>query len=231
MQIDFFNGIIGKKTNLNSKEVELYRELVFNRFLDSFEHAFPNTKEVLGTEVFSLLVRDYVKEHHPNQILWQEAKGLVDFVIKNQWKFKKDFPFLDELIYYEWLEIELSNEIDESSSSDFNWNKKYQINKTARLNIYEYPVHKYENLSINDILDSKGRYNLLVFREPENFEIKTIELTDFVYQILNEVSSGTEPLSSLKSKKVDIDIEEIIPYLENFFTELVEKKVFINYSS
>ena len=231
MQIDFFNAVIGKNSSLNSKEVELYKELIFNRFLDSFEHAFPFTKEVLGDERFEFLVEDYVKEHHSKQILWQEAKGLVDFVIKNDWKFKKDFPFIDDLIYYEWLEIELSNENEEENKTEFDWNKNYQISKTARLNIYEYPVHKYEELEIDEIIKNKGRYNLLVFREPQNFEIKTVELTDFVYQLLDEISSGVTPLNALKSKDIEVELEDITPYLENFFTELIQNEVFVDYSS
>ena len=231
MQIAFFNAVIGKNSSLNSKEVELYKELIFNRFLDSFEYAFPFTKEVLGDERFEFLVEDYVKEHHSKQILWQEAKGLVDFVIKNDWKFKKEFPFIDDLIYYEWLEIELSNENEEGNRTEFNWNKNYQISKTARLNIYEYPVHKYEELEIDEIIQNKERYNLLVFREPQNFEIKTVELTDFVYQLLDEISSGVTPLNALKSKDIEVELEEITPYLENFFTELIQNEVFVDYSS
>jgi hypothetical protein len=231
MQIDFFNAVIGKNDTMKLKEVELYRELIFNRFLDSFEHAFPYTKEVLGDEKFKLLVEDYVKEHHPRQILWQEAKGLVDFIIKNDWRFKRELPFIDELVYYEWLEIELSNEDDTSNKTDFSWNDIYKINKTARLNIYEYPVHKYEEMEINEIIKNKSRYNLLIFREPKDFEIKTVELTDFVYQILDEISSGITPMESLKTKDLEIDYEEIIPYLENFFSQLTENKVLVDYSS
>ncbi len=231
MQIDFFNAVIGKNNSFNSKEVQLYKELIYNRFLDSFEYAFPYTKEVLGDEKFELLVEDYVKEHHPRQILWQEAKGLVDFIIKNDWKFKKEFPFIDDLIYYEWLEIELSNEKEEANKTSFDWNRSYQLNKTARLNIYEYPVHKYEKIEIDEILKKKGRYNLLIFREPNDFEIKTVELTDFVYELLNEISSGVTPMESLKSKDIEIDLEEIMPYLQNFFSELMENEVLIDYSS
>ena len=230
MQIEFFNSITGKIPP-NSKEAELYKELVFNRFLDSFEYAFPYTREILGSKIFELLVEEYIKEQHSEQILWKEAKGFAEFIIKNDWKFKNDYPFIDDLIYYEWLEIELSNEKETGKQTEFDWNKKYSINSTARLNIYEYPVHRYEDIEIEEIIGNKGRYNLLIFREPVDFEIKTVELTDFVYQILDEISCGITPYESIQEKNIEIEKEEIMPYLEKFFTELIENKVFVDYSS
>ncbi len=230
-QIKFFNSIIEKKNFPKSKQIELYRELIFNRFLDSFEYAFPYTKEVLGESYFKILVEGYLKEYHSKQILWQEAKGFVDFVIKNKWDFKEKFPFIDELIYYEWLEIEISNEKEKSKKANFDWKSKYKINNTARINIYEYPVHKFNYISIDDIIQNKNRYNLLIFREPQNFEINTVELTDFVYQLLDEISSGITPKTALNTKSLEIELEEIIPYLEKFFLELVENEVLVDYYS
>ncbi len=221
---EFFDVVRGTQKSEN-KILNVYKDLVFNRFYESLSYAFPLTEYFIGEDIFSEYVESFIKlnSHHP--ILWKNSKQFMEFVLQKSME-NKDIPeFILELVYFEWLEIELFNEIeDKTDNIKFDWNKRYKLNNNVRLNKYMYPVHKAKDLERDEIISQKGIYHLLIFRNSK-YEIQSVELTEFIFKLLIKISYGKKPDESLYIKEKGISREELIPYLDKFFNDLIDKNI------
>ncbi|MDQ7081907.1 MAG: hypothetical protein Q9N34_02095 [Aquificota bacterium] len=124
---------------------------------------------------------------------------------------------------HEWTEIELYNERDINlrTPEEWSWEEPLSLSPSARLLTYSYPVHEAFDLNEEEILNLRGSYNLLIFRDARNYEIKSLSLTDFVYNFLTAVTSGTPPPKALSLNGYVNDLPEVRGYLENFLRELL----------
>lgn len=221
---NLFEVAKGLKVPQNSAQ-ETYHLLVFNRFYDFVETSFPLFSSLAEDELKSL-IRDFLKLKHTYPILLGLGKEFVEFFRKVETPLKEKLPFLEELLIYEWTEIEVFNAPEEREAVPMSWEGHYRISKSARLLRFEYPVHKAEELSAEEILSGKGEYHLLIYRDRED-EVKRTDLTPVVYRFLYLINSGETPSSALEVSDLGEYAEEARPYLERFLSELIALKVLI----
>ncbi len=214
-------GIENPKTD----RLKIYRELVFNRFEDFIKATFPNFSSYAG-ENLRQLIKEFVKTEHRSPLLLDVGKEFVKF-FKNFKSFpKEEKPFLEDLLLYEWLEVEVFNSPDEETSYEFSWNEKYRLSVFSRLQEFEYPVHKLKDLRKEEIVKRKGKYYLLIYRDSED-KVRHVELTPFVYNFLSLINSGVEPLRVFDKLEVELDRSIVKEYLEKFLMELIQTGILV----
>jgi len=205
--------------------LEVYHQLVYNRFEDFIRTSFPVFSSFLEGEL-ETIVDEFLRERHTKPLLIELGREFVEFFRGRDYHFKDTLPFLEELLLYEWLEIELFNAPDDASSEDFHWEGRYRLSSTSRLLRFSYPVHRCEGVSTEDILKKKGDYYLLLYRGNTK-EVRNVELTEFVYSFLKDITGGMSPEEALECRDLGEDREEVKAYLERFLKELVNFGVII----
>ena len=209
-----------------SEALALYRELVYNRFEDFIKTSFPLFSSFAGEDL-KPLVEEFLKEDHTSPLLVDLGRDFLRFFERIETPLKERLPFLEELLLYEWSEIEVFKARDEEVASDFSWEGSYRLSSSSKLLKFRYPVHRAQELSKEEILKGKGEHFLLLYRDKSD-KVRSQELTPFVYGFLKDIDSGRSPIEALKGS--DLSSEEkrkARPYLERFLKELVDLRILI----
>lgn len=210
------------------QRLKIYRDLVFSRLEDALSVSFPIFKSFVG-EDFGRLVSEFMKNGPRTPILLEASREFAEFFRKKEDPLKERIPFLDELVLFEWLEIEVFN-AEEEETSEFSWERTYRLSESARLVSFSYPIHRVEGRGPEEITKAKGKYNLLIYRDPLDLEVKSVDLTEFVHSLLCDVDRGLTPKEALLRRKETADPEEVGPYLDRFFRELCSKALLVSRS-
>lgn len=182
------------------------RQLVYHRLIkgvvaDTLARAYPLTKALLESgecapeDTWENLVNRFLNSGSLiNPELWQMPRGLVEFARAEKLGERLNIPFLDDLLLFEWTEIEVymmkdcevvasteengaDNEGASSSSLDQGSTAK---RSTFTLN----PHHKILTLSYPVFLQGTfeersrpGEYTLAVCRDPHDFSVQFVHLS------------------------------------------------------
>ncbi len=222
IQKEFFKNLI------SGDKYSIYREIVFNNIDDTCSKAFPIAKSLLK-EKWNKLIEDFIRfAEFRTPYLWEIPCEFIDFLKRKKVAEKYGIDFLYDLLRYEWVEIELFNRDLPKGSSEFGWNKKTFLSHTASLEKFEYPVHRIGDLSLGDLKDLKGEYFLIIYTSPEDYEVSYFQITEFLYDILKRLENKTmiEVVEEV-SESYNVDLQEIVEDLENFFITLCKEKILI----
>ncbi len=155
-----------------------YRRLIFNIFEDNLITSFPISYKYLPSLVWKKLVQHFF-EHHKAQTnqIWKLPFEFYEFVVEQNLAFKYNIPYLEELLYFEWIEIELymmeDLPIPEYRSSGDWKNTQLVFNPEFKIIQFKYPVFKTKPNELNKEPDN---YFLLIYREKETGKVQFIEL-------------------------------------------------------
>ena len=211
----------GKDVNINgvkNNRLHHYRRLFFNVTKDGLESAYPIAFSIIGEEKFTQLAQDFFANHKAQtNLYWQMPFELIEFCKTHKYAAQFEMPYFYELLYFEWLEIEVQNMQDASipnyTEANDLLNNKLVINGNYSLVHFEYPVHK---LKAKQLIENKGNYYLLAYRTLENFEVKFLELSPFVVSIFEQLTSqNTTGIDAIKQtgELFQVKNEEVL--LEN----------------
>jgi hypothetical protein len=109
---------------------------------------------------------------------------LVDFCERYSWGKKKGYPFLADLLKFEWLEIELFMAADQSNPSldaDFDlMSDSFRLHTDVRLARFDYPVYLTTDIVRLESSIAEGCY-LLGYRNPSDLRVYFQELSPLIY--------------------------------------------------
>jgi len=206
--------------------LEVYQRLVRGRFEDYLETTFPLFFSFAGDDL-GPIIEEFIRNDHPSPLLMDLGKEFLEFFKGFDTPIKSKKPFLEDLLVYEWSEIEVFNALEEGEGGEFSWMGKYRLSASSRLLHFNYPVHRAEDLSEEGLISGKGNYHVLIYRDRDD-EVKNAELTPFVFRFLKEISEGKSPLEALENSELeDSEREEVKPYLERFLGDLLGKGILI----
>jgi hypothetical protein len=94
---------------IEDRRLQVYRELFFDNLSASLAGTFPVLREILGTERWMRLARDFYRDHRCHTPLFLEIpREFVDYLGEEREARPDDPPFLYELAHYEWVELALA---------------------------------------------------------------------------------------------------------------------------
>jgi len=165
--------------DVEDRRMEIYRNLFFNNVRNLLSWNFPVLKEILSSEDWTQLVRDFYIEHRARTPLFPELPREFLQYLENRKERENDLPFMLELAHYEWAELALSldeNEIDEveaDRSGDLVEGIPVLSPLVWQLS-YRFPVHRISPKYQPDEAPEEATH-LLVYRNRED-EIKFMQL-------------------------------------------------------
>ena len=184
------------------EDIARYRQLVWNIVYDSMSNAYPLAQRALGEPIWERLIRDFLREHNmqSNQY-WETAAELLDYIgdpedtQSPQRDLMNAFPFVYDLLYFEWLEIKYFN----LATPDFVVTDRPQaplkladgVNMNPAGEIFRvcWPVHSSPPQSLKSA--EKGEYYLFCFRNAYTLEIEYMELSAFHVLLLEQIETQT----------------------------------------
>lgn len=205
-----------------------YRRLFRNNFNNTLIQAFPIANEILSKPQWEELVDTFfASKDIKDGRLWLMPRNFYEFVVENDYADKFDKPWLNDLLLFEWIEIEVHTMDDVNKEP---YLKKgdlmtdvIEINPEFRLIQLEYPVHLYAAEKAND---KKGSWFLLTYRDPETFFVRFSNLHPLAVVVFEKIRLEEKSLSQifaeielsgqqlLKSQK-----DEIVTFVKLMFKE------------
>ncbi|HWY38420.1 MAG TPA: putative DNA-binding domain-containing protein [Bacteroidia bacterium] len=173
-------GELTLTTEVNQKHVHHYRRLVYNIIDDILESAFPVFFEFATDEMWDEMVNDFFSNHNcQTPQVWKVPGEFYDYAIEKDWKEKYDLPFLEDLLLFEWIEMDIHTMKDEvfpSYISEGSYEKNIVVlNPEYRILNTKYPVHTTPPQNINET--NAGQYFILIFRQPETGSIQFLDIS------------------------------------------------------
>ena len=207
---------------VKEKHVTQYRRLIYNIIDDNLETAFPLTKNVLKPKEWDTFVQFFFENHAcQSPQVWQMPKEVFDFYSTTPHPITKRYPFLTELLYFEWMEVFVHMMPDITydtfkTAGDFT-KDKIVVNPELEIIPLTYPVHLKNAKKIT--LTDKGNFYVSLHREPETGRVIFTNLSYPFVQLLNETYSN------------EINYAEAIELLKNYGTQAQAEKAFADFTS
>ncbi len=226
------SGVPGATSN----GLKQYRRLFRNNINNSLSQAYPISFEVLSDEEWSTLVDEFFEKHDAKTPhIWKLPFEFYQFVKANNFSEKFNYPFLNDLVHFEWLEIEvytMPNEYPQPyvKSGDI-LNNVLEVNPEYRLTQLEYPVHMY---AAKESVNHKGDYFLLTYREPKTFDVKFMNLDPlhvlFFEKVANENLTANQIIDFIIDQNNSIPRDKLTKSIIGFLETMIKEKLFMFYA-
>jgi len=220
---------------VDEKRIHYYPRLVFNVIDDTLRSAFPLTVDLFSEEEWETTTRRFFAKHRCSSYsVWKMPFEFYQYILSSESELLNKFPFLDELLLFEWTEIEIHMMEDKafpevSLTGDFE-NDVIAFNPEFKILQMKYPVHLKNPNKITET--DEAAYFVLIFRQPETGNVQFIDVSSFFYwlilKILNEQKSFEELIQEAEQTfKVErsILLTNTIPFL----MELQQNKFIIGF--
>ncbi|MGZ3905009.1 MAG: HvfC/BufC N-terminal domain-containing protein [Bacteroidia bacterium] len=218
-------GELSLTTEVNQKHVHHYRRLVYNIIDDILESAFPIFFEFATGEMWDEMVNDFFSNHNcQTPQVWKLPGEFYEYAIEKDWAEKYKLPFLEDLLLFEWIEMDIHTMKDEvfpECKEEGDWLKDVVVlNPEYRILQTKYPVHITAPVNITE--GNAGHYFILIFRQPETGNVQFLDISVLYALAIEKIEEEkTLPLMvdelqttfSFPDKKVAQD--HIITFLED----------------
>lgn len=211
-----------------------YRKLVFNIVLNTMEQAFPITYKNLSSEEWKNLVNDFFLNHDSQTPqVWKLPFEFYQFVSEHNFAKKLKKPYLNDLLLFEWIEIEVHTMPDiEASMHNPEGNLFTDIlvlNPEFKLITINYPVHIHPP---EKTIDQKGNYYLIAFRHPEELNVKFLNLSILHAYIIEKLAEEKYSMNQVIEEALsffNVNKNELITNISTFLNDLLEQKLILGY--
>jgi hypothetical protein len=179
--------------------MEQYRKLARNVIADGLESAYPLTVSALDPDDWDGLVYRFFAEHDCQSTqVWRMPLEFLGFVETAAGPLLNRYPFLPELLVFEWTEVELYM-MEDLPVADVrpvrDWTADALVfHPEYRLLVFNYPVH----LRQPDALSSAeaAQYAVLAFRDYVTGEVQFLDLSLLYAWLLDGLISSGLSLSA-----------------------------------
>jgi len=216
-------GINQPKTSIQEHTFH-YRRLVYNVIKDTLKNAFPITRNLIGKERWKKTVAHFFENHKcQTPQVWMLPKEFCDYYTENSFPFKKEFPFIKELLQYEWLEIEVfmmeDLPIEKYKSESSHFTDILIPNPEIKILPLQYPIHIKRIKQISE--ENKSQYFVTIHRDYNTKQVKFNDLSyPFVEMLvqINEEDTTIDDLKTIFSKyekeasKIEIAINDFLAF-------------------
>lgn len=186
-------GALTLTTEVNQRHVQHYRRLVYNIIDDILETAFPVFFEFAPDALWDEMVDEFFSGHHcQTPQVWRVPGEFYAYACRQNWKEKFQLPFLEDLLLFEWIEMDIHTMQDEpypQHSPDGDWDKDLiALNPEYRILTLQYPVHTMPPAHI--AAQHQGQYFVLIFRQPESGHVQFLDISVLYALAIEKIETG-----------------------------------------
>lgn len=220
---------------VNQKRLSHYHRLIYNIVDDVLSTALPITYKHVNRVIWDEMVHQFFSSQGgKSPQLWKLPFEFYQYVKEHSLEKKYQLPWLIDLLYFEWLEVELFMMEDipyPRFKTKGDWLKDALVlNPENKLIKLSYPVYK----SSPDKLDNKnGEYFLLMFREKDTGKVQFIALSVLHAYVLEAIQNIGTPLEEIIANIIYLfginDMELLHNNLLLFLNDLKDKGFIVGF--
>jgi len=212
-----------------------YRRLISNVVHDTLRTAFPITVAALEESQWEELVQDFFSEGIPQTPqVWKLPFEFYEYHAGRETGKKMDLPFLDDLLYFEWMEIEIHTMPDRPYPDYVSKGNLFKdilvFNPEYEIIGLDYPIHTHP---IKDALQMEGDHFALLYRLPESGHVQFLGLSTLNVYIITRLQEENVPLNEIKNEFARVAGIESGRYLddalEKYLGDLLERKMILGF--
>lgn len=188
-----------------ARRLRVYETLLFSN-LESFLLAcFPVTRRILGARLWLAAVRAFFRDYRCTSPLFRDIPAaFLDWVRQGGMPLSAPYPFLADLMHYEWLELKVETTPEDVGSERVNpagdlMEGRPALNPTVQLACYDYPVHRI-GPRFRPKMPDGVRHCYLVYRDSVDrvrFIVLNVLTARLVALLRQELLTGREALLRL----------------------------------
>ncbi len=223
--------------NTKEKGFLKYRELIFNNIAGAMNIAFPISKSIIPDDLWEEMLQSFFTNHKAKtNFVWELPKEFVEYCKSEDYAKNLKLPFLNDLLNFEWMEMEIFNMKDiEHPAFVGSGNIETDIlvvNPEHSLQVYDYPVHK---IDIERPKIEKVKSFIVSYRHSETKDAEFVSLS-FLDALLFEKITVDELAIKDALHIIEEEIQQEIPEelkqkSTQFFTKLLENNLFLGFKS
>ena len=179
--------------------MQIYNELLFNNVESFMSNGFPVLHAITPADKWQRMIRQYFETHHATTPLFPEmTREFLKYLEHEREAEADDFPFMQELAHYEWVELALSISDIEIEFDNIDQNAdllegKPVLSPLAWPLSYQYPVHKIGPDFLPDKPAEQPTY-IIVYRDSED-KVHFLEINPVTAYLLQSIQEGSEQTS------------------------------------
>ncbi len=221
--------------NVDANRLRHYRRLVRNVFDDTLRRAYPITVEDLTQDEWAFMVDAFMGEAAPQTpYIWKMPFEFYEFALNADFAGRFNKPYLDDLLYFEWIEIELFTMPDKVAprvrfDGDF-MQDRIVANPESKVIELEYPIHRVGTASA---VLQKGRHFVLAFRVQDSGQVRFVEidaLLALLWQRLREKPVSGRELFTNTAKMIAFPQAQIETAALPFFNDMLLQGALLGFS-
>lgn len=201
---------------------QTYRSLVFESMLDVLQNICPVARGILSEDEWKQVFWDFLRKAPPKSVVLRKLPYEASQYLKaNPHPLSDRYPWLGELMEYEYLEVELRFAPEDHEKTPPG---KLRLNPASALGLYTWPVHYISEDKHDPSTLPQAQYALFLWRHPESLEISFMEINPLVMALIQELQKAPQAPQDLLEKVGELmEIETSEAYfaegqslLENF---------------
>lgn len=122
------------------ERMQIYRDLLFNNVCSFINLVYPIARSILPADQWQLLLEEFFQKAKCRSPFYNDISlQFRDYLTENQHPVLSQYPWLEELLQFEWLELYL----DTLEIEDINIVEKtsWQLTHKVWVLVYQYPVY------------------------------------------------------------------------------------------
>ncbi|MCB0480526.1 MAG: putative DNA-binding domain-containing protein [Flavobacteriales bacterium] len=210
-----------------------YRRLVFNVIFDIMTNAYPITRNLFGDRWKEFLQRFFIEHKCQHYQVWKLPEELLIWVKNADISEKTEFPFLTQLLEFEWAEIVVYNGADQEIPKTINhgnWRLDDLVfNPYYYLINLSYPIHK---MPLRDAQKEIGNYCVILLRDLKKLNVKVLEFPLFFGTLMGQLNSSKNLHLAALDTCAMLQLEltpEIEDQISKWINQMIEKGFILGY--
>lgn len=220
---------------VKQQNIDQYRHLVFSIVNDMLISAYPLSHALLSAPQWTKLTKAFFSEYNCiSPQVWQMPREFYTYFSSLTHPLKDRYPFLCELLWFEWLEIEIYMMADQTSdcrSSGDLTKDLLVINPEHHLQHFKFPVHLKQAKKIR--LVDQNNYYLVIHRIPETGQVHFSNLTPVLVRILELLAEQPRSLIEVSQqicKEMQIQYsDEVYLHTKYFIQEALKSQLVLGF--
>lgn len=234
---------------ISRERLQLYEELLFASVEDTLGSLYPHTKRFLEKDWYKLI--ENYRRVYPNRSyqLYKVAEDFPRFV-SEQKAYTRQYPYLEDIAHYEWLEMEVLNAEDEPlpDSMEAGFPQTTEgleywgpiANPIKRLRTFQYEVPQLleqlkdlEEKPLKKINFKKGAVAILIYRDMETCQARFFQMAPLTAQFIQQLKPGRtylEIFTALREENPALQalaLEQILPQGLNLIHQCFEANIIL----
>ena len=220
---------------IEDRRMKIYRDLFYNNIESFIRNGFPVLRKISSDEAWHARVRDFFVRYQCQTPYFSEiSREFVEFLQTVRGEHPDDPPFIAELAHYEWIELALTVDDDDSHLKNLDRNGNLLsgvpvVSPAAIALSYQFPVHRIGPDFQPDKAPESPTF-LVVYRDRKQ-KVRFMEVNAVTYRLVELLSdndaqkSGEQVLYQIAEELGHKDKSRIVEAGQPILSQLREREI------